>query len=85
MRKKEKIKTVYIVTYNDCYGNGDQTSVEAVLEKRSDFSKWLKEHNANRKTDGNERELAEEFDIDSEKLLTYPTKKKGGKDEAKRK
>lgn len=45
--KKLKYKTAYLVTYNDCYGNGD-TSIEAVLTKRSDFTKWLEEHNESR-------------------------------------
>ena len=49
------MKKVFIVTYEE--------EVEVVLSKRSDFKKWLKEHNKKRKDDGNEPEDADEFDI----------------------
>ncbi len=58
-----KTKRVYIVTYNDCYGNGTDKRNESVLEKESDFKKWLKAHNKQRKLDGNEPESKEEFDV----------------------
>jgi len=46
MKIKED-KQYYIVTYNDCYGNGDNTSVEGVMTKEA-FDKWLIEHNKDR-------------------------------------
>ena len=58
-KKKLKSKTVYLVTYNDTFGNGDEDCVEAVLTKQSDFSKWLKKNNEDRgaiKPTGNEEE-----------------------------
>jgi hypothetical protein len=55
--------TFYIVKYNDAYGNGDDTSIEALLKSEKDFMKWLKEHNKERKENGEQRESAEEFDI----------------------
>jgi len=56
-------QTFYIVKYNDTYGNGDETSIEALLRSEKDFKKWLKEHNKERKENGEQRELAEEFDV----------------------
>lgn len=72
-KTKVKTKTVYIVRYNDCYGvsGNDDTSIEAVLQKESDFKKWLKMHNADRKADGNEPESEEEFDIEGVQLVTF--------------
>jgi hypothetical protein len=56
-------QTFYIVKYNDTYGNGDETSIEALLKSEKDFKKWLKEHNKERRENGEDRELAEEFDV----------------------
>jgi len=58
-KKKLKSKTVYLVTYNDRFGNGDEDCVEVVLTKQSDFSKWLKKNNKDRgaiEPTGNEEE-----------------------------
>lgn len=52
-------KTLYVVRYNDCYGNGE-TSLEVIVKNKTDFKKWLKQHNAER--DGM-KEKAEEFDL----------------------
>jgi hypothetical protein len=68
MANKAKTKTVYIVKYNDRYGNGDDTSIEAVLEKESDFKKWLKMHNDSRDA---EPESEEEFDVDSIQMVIF--------------
>ena len=46
-----KTKKVYIVQYNDCYGNGTDKKLEAVIESRDDFASWLEEHNDNRRMD----------------------------------
>jgi hypothetical protein len=56
-----KTKTVYLIVYNDCYGNGD-TSNEGIIEKMEDFEKWLENHNKDRITNGDEPEGVEEFD-----------------------
>ncbi len=56
-------KTFYIVKYNDAYGNGDDTSIETLLESEKDFKKWLRQHNKERKENGELTEKAEEFDI----------------------
>lgn len=55
--------TFYIVKYNDIYGNGDATNIEALLKSEKDFIKWLKEHNKERKENGEQRESVEEFDV----------------------
>ena len=67
-----KTKTIYLIKYNDCYGNGDDDSIEVAVSKRSDFKKWLKKHNAERKADGNEPENEDEFDlIEVELIVTF--------------
>lgn len=71
MEKKEE--KVYIVTYNDCYGvsgNNDK-KMEVALEKKGDFRKWLKEHNAERRGLGAKSEGPEEFDVESYKVVTF--------------
>lgn len=88
-KKKEiqraKRRTVYIVTYNDAHGNGDQKMIEGVLEKRSDFKKWILEHNEERgavkPTDENEDddvdalwEDEDEFDVSAVDLYSYKPK-----------
>jgi len=37
-------KTLYVVQYNDCYGNGNKT-LETIVESYEHFLHWLKEHN----------------------------------------
>lgn len=56
-------KQVFVVQYNDRYGNGDNKSIEAVVENKTAFKKWLREHNKQRKADGNKPESSEEFDL----------------------
>lgn len=70
-----KKQTVYIIQYNDCYGNGDQKSIEGVITSKSGFTQWLKEHNANRKADGNSKEGKDEFDLIECDLLDYSKNK----------
>lgn len=55
--------TFYIVQYNDCYGNGDDKKIECIVKNKTDFLKWLKEHNDERKGMGAEPEGAEEFNL----------------------
>jgi hypothetical protein len=54
---------VYIVQYNDRYGNGTFTKFETIIKSKADFKKWLKQHNAERKEMGAMRERPEEFDL----------------------
>jgi hypothetical protein len=54
-------KTMYIVRYNDIYGNGDNQKLEVIVENRNHFLEWLEEHNESR--GGSEPELEEEFDL----------------------
>lgn len=42
------MKKIYLVEYNDRYGNGDNKSFEGYVESREDFLKWLVEHNKER-------------------------------------
>ena len=46
-----RTKQVYIVQYNDCYGNGTDKNLEAVIESKDDFKSWLEQHNDNRRMD----------------------------------
>jgi hypothetical protein len=60
-------KTLYVVQYNDCYGNGDK-KLEVIVESHEDFKNWLKIHNEERKLDylTNDdfvEEHEEEFDL----------------------
>ena len=57
--KKKKTQTLFVVQYNDCYGNGD-TNFEVIVKNKTDFKKWLKKHNAER--DGM-KEKEEEFTL----------------------
>ncbi len=52
---------MYIVKYNDFYGNGDNQKLEVIVENRNHFLEWLEEHNESR--GGSEPELEEEFDL----------------------
>jgi hypothetical protein len=61
-------KTMYIVRYNDIYGNGDNQKLEVIVENRNHFLEWLKQHNDNRRMDyiNDEdfiEESEEEFDL----------------------
>ena len=41
----------------------EDNSIEGFLERKEDFKKWLKKHNAERKAEGNDGEFADEFEI----------------------
>ena len=58
-----KTSTVYIIQYNDRFGNGDDKKYEGVVRFKKDFQKWFRKHNKERKTDGEEPELRMEFDL----------------------
>ena len=54
------MKTLYVVQYNDRYGNGDKKKIEIIVENRNHFLEWLDENNNCR---GSEPEGKEEFDL----------------------
>ena len=54
-------RKVYIVQYNDCYGNGTDKKLEAIIESQDDFLNWLEQHNSDREED--EQESEEEFTL----------------------
>jgi hypothetical protein len=56
-------KEVYIVQYNDCYGNGTDKKLEAVIESKNDFASWLEQHNDNRRMADEIEESEEEFTL----------------------
>jgi hypothetical protein len=61
-------KTLYVVEYNDCYGNGTDKKLEVIVENHNQFHQWLKEHNEDRRMDYlNDddfvEESAEEFNL----------------------
>lgn len=52
------MKELFIVRYNDCYGDGDG-KLEVVVESHEDFLKWLEVHNQ-------ERADLQDLDIDDD-------------------
>ena len=71
-----KVKQVYIVQYNDCYGNGSDKKLEVVIESKDDFKSWLEQHNDNRRMDCISdddfiEESEEEFDLIPLNLVTF--------------
>lgn len=58
-----KEETLYIVQYNDCYGNGDQKSNEVLVDNEAGFWKWLAQRNEERVAAGEMEEQVEEFDL----------------------
>ena len=58
-----KETTLYIVQYNDCYGNGDQKSNEVLVKDEATFWRWLKQRNKERIAEGEMEEQVEEFDL----------------------
>jgi len=72
------LKTLYVVRYNDCYGNGDD-QLEVIVESHEDFLKWLEIHNQER-ADLQDLEVddedfcyegEEEFDLIPLDLITF--------------
>jgi hypothetical protein len=62
-----------LVTYNDRYGNGNDTYIECVTDS---FKKWLKKHNKEREEDGETPEGSDEFDVDEIEVILFKKKKK---------
>jgi len=58
-----KTKTFYVVQYNDCYGNGDNKTLEVIVENHNDFKEWLKQRNEEREEFGECEESEEEFNL----------------------
>jgi hypothetical protein len=56
----KELNVLYVVKYNDKYGNGDKQKLEVIVENRNQFLEWLEEHNECR---GSEDEGQEEFDL----------------------
>jgi len=61
-------KTLYVVKYNDTYGNGNKQKLEVIVDNRNNFLKWLDEHNESRRMDYITdddflKETEEEFDL----------------------
>ena len=67
-----KTKTVYVVQYNDCYGNGDDKKLEVVVKTIKDFKSWLREHNVQRVLSGESIEHAEEFTLIPLNMILTP-------------
>ena len=66
--KEKSVKELYLVRYNDIYGNGNDQKLEVIIENKNHFSEWLQQHNDNLKMDYiNDddfvEETEEEFDL----------------------
>lgn len=66
---KNRSKSVFLVTYNDCYGNGDE-SIEGYIEA-SDYAEakeklieWCEARNKTRVAEGSCEEWEDEFDLE---------------------
>jgi hypothetical protein len=60
-------KKIYVVQYNDCYGNGNKT-LETIVESYEHFQHWLKEQNEQKRFDCLDDidfvgDMEEEFDL----------------------
>jgi hypothetical protein len=49
--KEKSVKELYLVRYNDIYGNGNDQKLEVIIENKNHFSEWLQQHNDNLKMD----------------------------------
>ena len=53
-----KAQKLFLVTYT----NGENTP-EVIVNSKTDFKKWLSNHNAQRKAQGESKESANEFEL----------------------
>lgn len=53
---------IYLVVYNDCYGNGNKSN-EGYVHSEEEFETWRKKRNKWRKKHGECEEHREEFDL----------------------
>lgn len=66
-----KSEQVFIVKYNDLYGNGTDTYLECVVRSRDEFYEWLDWHNDLRQQLENEPEDEELFTLIPISLVTF--------------
>ena len=70
-----KEQKVYLVTYNACYENPENESVEGCIKANNShdankkFLEWLEEHNVERESMGEVLEDEEEFDVTELSIL----------------
>lgn len=66
-----KSEQVFIVKYNDLYGNGTDTYLECVVRSRDEFYDWLDWHNDLRQQHENDPEDEELFTLIPINLVTF--------------
>lgn len=68
----KRLKKIYIVMFADTdnYGNTDN-SIEIILNDLKDFKKWIKDHNKERKQQGELIESEDCFEITEQFVYTY--------------
>ncbi len=70
-----KEKQVYLVTYNACYENPEDNSIEGCIiatdweEANEKFLEWLDVWNKEREADGDVPESEDEFDLEELSIL----------------
>jgi hypothetical protein len=57
------MKKLFVVKYNDKYGNGDNTSLEVIVDSKESFLEWLRVRNEQRENEGELTEHQDEFDL----------------------
>lgn len=62
---------VFIVKYNDLYGNGTDTYLECVVRSRDEFYEWLDWHNDIRVSQENDPEDEELFTLIPISLVSF--------------
>lgn len=62
---------VFIVKYNDLYGNGTDTYLECVVRSRDEFYEWLDWHNDIRVSHENDPEDEELFTLIPISLVSF--------------
>jgi hypothetical protein len=69
-KNNNETKTIYLVTYNDKYGDGTGQNIEAILLNKNDFPLWLRMHNYDRYQEGNMLENEDEFNVEEALVFT---------------
>lgn len=64
-------KILFIVEYNDKYGDGNNKSIEVIVESENEFNIWLSKRNAERISDGELEESADEFTLHPKLFIKY--------------
>lgn len=65
MKKGTRTKSLFVVKYTDCYGNGNE-QLEVIVESHEDFLKWLEIHNESRREDDDDEYFCEETEAEFE-------------------